>query len=85
MKGIDSLRTTLAYAKEQGLTSGNKNKTYFLSDKDKSFSMVNVHEDFANDRELYKIMYSNVIPLLSKRLSAIKQEEMEVVSDEMEY
>lgn len=85
MRGIDSLRSTLAYAKEMGLTSGNKNKTYFLSHKDKPFSMITVHEDFAADRELYKIMYDNVIPLLSKRLSGITAEEMNIVEDEMNY
>lgn len=85
IRGIDSLRSTLAYAKEMGLTTGNKNKTYFINHKDKPFSMVNVHEDFAADRELYKIMYNEVIPVLSERLSAISQEEMNIIEDEMDY
>lgn len=85
IRGIDSLRSTLAYAKEMGLTTGNKNKTYFINHKDKPFSMVNVHEDFAADRELYKIMYNEVIPVLSQRLSAISQEEMNIIEDEMDY
>ena len=47
--------------------------------------MINVHEEFAADRELYKIMYDNVIPLLSKRLSGITAEEMNIIEDEMNY
>ena len=85
IRGIDSLRSTLAYAKEVGLIAGNKNKTYFLDHKDMPFSMINVHEEFANNRELYKIMYSEIIPILSKRLSAISQDEMNVIEDELDY
>ena len=47
--------------------------------------MINVHEEFANNRELYKIMYSEIIPILSKRLSAISQDEMNVIEDELDY
>lgn len=79
------MRSTLAYAKEMGLIIGNKNKTYFLDHKDMPFSMVNVHEEFAANRELYKIMYNEVIPILSKRLSAISQEEMNIIDDELDY
>lgn len=85
IRGIDSLRSTLAYAKEMGLTSGNKNKTYFINNKEESFSMINVHEEFNQRRELYKIMYENVIPELTKRLSAINKSELNVIDEEMDY
>lgn len=85
IRGMDSLRSTIFYAKQLGLLGGNKNKMYFLSNKEESFSMITVHEDFAKNRNLYKIMYDNVIPVLSKRLSTIAPEEMEVVDDEMDY
>ena len=85
VRGIDALRSNLAYAKDVGLTSGNKNKTYFLTNKEESFSLVHVHEDFKNNKNLYKIMYDNIIPVLSKRLSAITPDEMGVVEEEMDY
>lgn len=85
VKGIDSLRSTLNFAKEVGLLAGNKNKSYFINNKEESFSMINVHEDFAERKELYKIMYENVIPVLEHRLSAIKPEEMHFVAEEYDY
>lgn len=85
VRGVDSIRSTLAYAKDAGLTSGNKNKTYFISNKEDSFSLVNVHDDFNANRNLFKIMYDNVIPELTKRLSAIDQSEMSVVEEELNY
>ncbi len=42
VRGIDPLRTCLAYAKEQGLLSGNKNATYFIDDKENKFPMATV-------------------------------------------
>lgn len=79
------MRTTLAYAKEIGVLSGNKNKSYFVDEKEKSFSMIDVHKDFAENRDLYKIMYSNVIPVLEKRLSGIDPGEMDVIEEEYNY
>ena len=85
IRGVDSLRTTLAYAKELGLITGNKNKMYFVDDKDYYFSMTNVHDDFNNRRELYKKLYDTVIPILSNRLSTLDDDEMEIVNEEMMY
>lgn len=85
VRGVDSLRTSIAYAKERGLTGGNKNSFYFLSHKDRKFSLKNVHEDFRNDRELYKIMYDNIIPELSKRLSTLSEDDKEIIAEEFDY
>ena len=85
IRGVDSLRTTLAYAKELGLIAGNKNKMYFVDDKDYYFSMTNVHDDFNNRRELYKKLYDTVIPILYNRLSTLDDDEMEIVDEEMMY
>ena len=44
-----------------------------------------MHEDFKENRELYKILYGNIIPVLETRLSTITPEEMEVVEEEFDY
>lgn len=85
VRGIDSLRTCVQYAKSLGLTGGNKNKFYFADYPDRTFTLTNIHEDFRNDRELYKILYSVIIPRLAERLSTVSEEEREVVQEEMDY
>ena len=86
IRGIDPIRSTIAYAKEMGLTGGNKNKFYFLDHKDKSFSLVNVRDEFRERKELWKIMYDTVKPPLQARLSTISQEEMSDIPEEsMDY
>lgn len=86
VRGADSLRSTLSYAKELGLITGNKNKMYFVNDPEKtSFSMVHVHEDFSANKELYKLMYNNVLPVLESRLSKVSDEELEVIPEEYDY
>ena len=86
LRGADSLRSSIAYAKEAGLVSGNKNKMYFVNDPNKTyFSLVNVHEDFAADRNLYKLLYDNVLPLLEGRLSKVSEEELSVIPEEYDY
>ena len=85
VRGIDSLRTSLAYAKDVGLLAGNKNKMYFIDDKDMSFSMVHCHDDFKARPELYKKLYSSIIPILETRLSAIDDGELDFDENEYDY
>ena len=84
-RGVDAMRTTLAYAKQMGLIGGNKNSTYFVDSKDVKWSMVHLHEEIRERPELIKHIFANTIPLLEKRLSTITDEEKEVFSDEFDY
>lgn len=84
-RGVDAMRTTLAYAKQMGLLGGNKNSTYFVDSKDVKWSMVHLHEEIRERPELIKHIFANTIPLLEKRLSTITDEEKEVFSDEFDY
>ena len=85
IRGIDSLRSTIFFAKSLGLTGGNKNKFYFLSDPDKYFTLTNINEDFRENRELFKIMYKNVIPVLETVLSQVDTEELEALDEQYDY
>ena len=85
IRGVDAIRTTIAYAKEMGLTGGNKNRFYFVGHDDTKFSLTKVHQEFRDNRELFKIMYDTVIPVLHTRLSTITEEEKEVLEEEMMY
>ena len=82
---LNSLRSSILYAKDLGLTGGNKNAFYFNSHKDDKFSLRNVHEDFKERRDLYKIMYSNIIPELEKRLVTIEESDLEIIDEESDY
>ena len=84
-RGVDAMRTTLAYAKQMGLLGGNKNSTYFVDSKDVKWSMVHLHEEIRERPELIKHIFANTIPLLEKRLSTITDKEKEVFSDEFDY
>ena len=83
--GYDSLRSSFSYAKLMGMIGGNKNGFYIGSDKDKKFKFSTIHEDFKEDKELYKSLYGAIIPELEKELSSVKPEELEVVDEEMDY
>lgn len=83
--GIDSIRSTLRFARDNGILNGNKNKSYFGDDKEHSFSMVDVHKEFRERPELMKIMYANVVPLLEGTLSALEPEELELEENLMDY
>jgi hypothetical protein len=85
VRGIDSLRSSVNYAKELGILGGNRNGYYLADNKDNKFTLRNMHQDFKDNRELYKILYDNIIPILESRLSAISPEEMEVPEEEMNY
>ena len=85
VRGADSLRTSVEYAKDKGYLGGNKNGYYFTNYRDVKFTKKNMHQDFADHKELYKVMYDNIIPELKERLSAITPEEMIIVDEEMDY
>ena len=84
-KGYDSLRSSFYYAKSIGLIGGNKNGFYFTDNKDEKFRFDTIHEEFAERRDLYKIMYDNIIPILKESLSSISPEELQVIEEEMDY
>lgn len=83
--GIDMVRSTVDYAKDMGLVSGNRNGYYFVSDKDEKFTLKNMPGDFRENPKLFKIMKENVIPLLEENLSGLKPEEMLVPDEEMNF
>ncbi len=85
VRGIDSLRSTVDYAKECGLLGGNKNGYYFIDNKDQKFPMVGMHEAFKENKDLYSIMYSTVIPVLEQKLSTLKDGEEEIPEEELNY
>lgn len=85
VRGIDALRTCINYAKDEGLVGGNKNGTYFINEPDKKFPMRTVHEVFNENKEMYKVMYDQIIPSLQSSLSVVKEEELEVVDEIMNY
>lgn len=47
--------------------------------------MAHVHEYFKEHREMYNIMYDNIIPILESKLSSVNADEMEYIEDEMNY
>ena len=83
--GVDMVRSTVDYAKDLGLVSGNKNGYYFITDKDEKFTLMNMPADFRANPKLYKIMKDNVIPVLEENLSGINPEEMDVVYEEENF
>lgn len=83
--GYDSLRSSVRYAKDIEMLGGNKNGYYFIENKDMKFTNPNIHKEFAENREFYKIMYKHILPSLDKCLSSVEPEEMEVIDEEMDY
>ena len=83
--GVDMVRSTVDYAKDLGLVSGNKNGYYFITNKDEKFTLMNMPADFRANPKLYKIMKDNVIPVLEENLSGINPEEMDVVYEEENF
>ena len=85
IQGIDSLRTSLRFAKDNDLTGGNKNGMYFIENKEMKFKTDELHDEFKATPELYKTMYSHIIPVLASRLSAVTLDELEFDSNIMDY
>lgn len=76
-RGIDSERTTVRYAKDNGLLGGaRRDSMYFVDNKDTKLSVINIHKSFNENTELYKIMYGHVLPSLEAKLSALLPEEL---------
>lgn len=85
VRGISSVRSSVNYAKEMGLLGGNRNGYYFINHKENKFTLVNMEKDFRDHRELYKIMYDTIIPVLEEHLSAMTPEELVPIEEEMAY
>lgn len=85
VRGIDPVRSNIAFAKDMGLIGGNKNRTYFINNPDYKFEMATVNDYFRENREMYKIMYDHIIPILQTNLSTVKKEETEVIPELMDY
>lgn len=85
VRGMDSLRSSVRFAKDIGILNGNKNGYYLEDDKEHKFTLKNMHKDFRENRELYKCLYGRILPVLETRLSAVSPEEMEIVEEEYDY
>ncbi len=85
VRGMDSLRSSVNYAKELGILGGNRNGYYIAGNKDHKFTLKDMHQNFKDDKELYKILYGSIIPVLESRLSAISPEEMSIPEEEFDY
>lgn len=85
VRGVDSLRSSVEYAKSLGYVNGNKNGYYFIDDKENKFTKKNMHLDFKANKSLYKTLYSLIVPELQQHLSSITPEEMDMVDEEMDY
>jgi len=83
--GMDSVRSSVKYCKEIGLLGGNRNGYYFGNHKEEKFTLMNMNQDFRDNRNLYKVMYDTIIPELSNRLSAVSEEEMIIPEEEFNY
>lgn len=85
VKGISPIRTCIRFAKDNGLIGGNKNATYFINEKDKKFPMRNVEQFFSENKEMYRIMYDHIIPILETKLSSVKEAEIAFDDDVLDY
>ena len=85
VRGVDSLRSSVEYARSLGKVGGNKNGYYFSNNKDTKFAKKTMHEDFKEHPELYTSLYDSILPELNTHLSAVLPEEIEVPDDEMKY
>jgi RecA/RadA recombinase len=85
VKGYDSLRSSISFAKNNELIGGNKNGYYFITNKEEKFTGVDIHKCFAENRNLYKIMYNNILPILETVLSSVEPDEIKVIDEEMDY
>ena len=88
VRGFDSLRTSVEFAKEMGLLGGNRGGYYFANlenGKEHKFTARNMTEDFRNDRELYKMLYSQIIPILDARIPNVDPETEAIPEEELDY
>ena len=85
VKGVSPIRTCIQFAKENGLIGGNKASMYFINNKEDKFKLRNVEECFAENKNLYSIMYQHIVPVLSTRLSQVSSSELEMDDELMDY
>ena len=85
IRGIDSERTSVRYAKDNELIGGNRNAMYFIDNKDEKFSLNDIHDSFNSNPNLYKVMYNHIIPHLENRLSALTTDELKMNEGVMDY
>lgn len=85
VRGVSPIRTCIKFAKDNGLTGGNKNAMYFINNKDVKFSLKEAERCFSENKELYKIMYAHILPLLETHLSAVKEAELLFDEEVMDY
>ena len=86
--GFDSLRTSVEFARENGLLGGNRGGYYFPNlenGKEHKFTLKNMNEDFRNDRELYHMLYSQIIPILDARIPTINPDDNDIPEEELDY
>lgn len=84
-RGISGIRSSIYYAKENGLIGGNKNSMYFINNKDVKFSLKNVEKEFSENKNLYQIMYDHIIPPLEKSLAHVDENELMIDDEQMLY
>lgn len=85
VRGFDSLRTSVQYAKDLGMLNGNKNGYYIKDDKEHKFTLKNMNADFRDNKELWSILYGAILPELETHISSILPEEMSIQSEMMDY
>ena len=87
-RGFDALRTCVAYAKDLGLISGNRNGYYFNNlenGKEHKFTQKDMRKNFREDTELYTMLYDSIIPILDKELVLLNEEDTNVPDAELNY
>ena len=88
LSGFDSLRTSVEFAQEHKLIGGNRSRYYFVNvenPKEHTFTLRNMHEDFRNDRELYKLLYDAILPILESEIPAMEDENQDIPEEELAY
>ena len=81
-EGISAIRSCFKYAKDNDLISGNKNGYTFKADPTNKFTLMNMEEDFHNNKSLYKSMMDTVKPSLEKVTSGVPVEELTIIDEE---
>lgn len=84
-RGMDSIRSSVEYARNLGLVGGNKNGYYFIEHKDDKFTKENMLEDFRNNRRLFKYMYDAITPSLKDLLSDVSDDDNIICDEMMDY
>jgi len=62
--GMDTLRSTIVWAKQNGIVDGNRNKMRFVDEPSTTFSMINIYKDFNEKPEFKECMKKFIYPKL---------------------